>query len=227
MDLRVLFLLFMIYSFIGWIIEVIDVAIINRKVMDRGFLIGPYLPIFGVGAILITLILSKYSNDIFVLFIMSCFLGATLEYITSYIMEKIFNTRWWDYSKDKFNLNGRVCFKTTIAFGILGIILIKVLNPFFISIVSMLSPLLMNILVTVLAFIFIVDIIVSFSIISNIKIVGAGLSKDTTEEVTAKVKEVLRNHSKLSKRLVSAFPDFKFNFKKINELAQNIRNKNV
>ena len=96
MDLRILFLLFMIYSFIGWIIEVIDVAMVNRKVMDRGFLIGPYLPIFGVGAILITLILSKYSNDIFVLFIMSCFLGATLEYITSYIMEKIFNTRWWE-----------------------------------------------------------------------------------------------------------------------------------
>ena len=227
MDLRILFLLFMIYSFIGWVIEVIDVAIINRKVMDRGFLIGPYLPIFGVGAILITLILSKYSNDIFVLFIMSCFLGATLEYVTSYIMEKIFNTRWWDYSNHKFNLNGRVCFKTTIAFGILGIILIKVLNPFFTSIVSMLSSVIMNILVIVLALIFIVDVIVSFSIISKIKIVGAGITKDTTEEVTAKVKEVLRNRSKLSKRLVSAFPDFKFNFKKINELAQNIRNKNV
>ena len=209
MDLRVLWLLFMVYSFIGWILEMLVVAMIKGNFTPRGFLIGPYLPIFGIGAILITLLLSKYEGDILVLFIMSAFLGAILEYFVSYILEKIFKTRWWNYEMDKFNLNGRVCLSTTIGFGILGVMVIIFFNPLFITIINNLSLGTQKFLATFLAFIFIIDVIISFNVISKIKLVDFGKGKDTTEEVSAKVREVLSKRSFLSRRLVNAFPDLK------------------
>ena len=209
MNIKVLFLLFMLYSFIGWFIEMLVVAMEKGIFSPRGFLIGPYLPIFGVGAILITILLSKYQKDIFVLFIVSAFLGAILEYIVSYVLEKIFKTRWWNYELDRFNLNGRVCLSTTIAFGILGVMVIIFFNPIFLTMINNLHPLTQNILSLVLLIIFVTDIIVSFTVISKIKIPTIGKTKDTTEEVTKKVREILKNHSLLSKRLLNAFPNLK------------------
>ena len=209
MNLRVLFLFFMSYSFVGWIIEMLVVAMEKGRFTPRGFLIGPYLPIFGVGAILITLFLTKYQNDVIVLFIMSAFLGAILEYIVSYVLEKIFKTRWWNYEKDRFNLNGRVCLSTTIGFGILGVLVIVCFNPIFFSIINSASLFVQTLLATLFAIIFFVDVIVSFNVISKIKLVDFGKGRDTTEEVTNKVREVLKKHSFLSKRLVNAFPDLK------------------
>ena len=80
--------------------------------MNRGFLIGPCCPIYGCGCLLFILILPKYLDDPIVLFILAATICSVLEYITSWIMEKLFNTRWWDYSKRRFNLDGRVCLGT-------------------------------------------------------------------------------------------------------------------
>lgn len=213
MDLKMLFLLFMIYSFFGWIIEMLVVAMQNGRFTDRGFLIGPYLPIFGIGAVLITLFLSKYSNDVFILFIMSAFLGALLEYIVSYILEKMFHARWWNYEKDKFNLNGRVCLSTTIGFGILGVMLIMFFNPMFLTLLNTISDNILNFVSVFLAIIFIIDVIVSSTIISKVKNVPRKIRKDNTEEITLKVKKILKEHSILSKRLINAFPDLKIKIK--------------
>ena len=103
-DLKIYFLLFIIYSVVGWIIEIIDVAILNKKIVNRGFLIGPYCPVYGVGALLMLIFLNKYVYDPFILFCMSFLICGILEYLTSYIMEKLFKARWWDYSSNKFNL---------------------------------------------------------------------------------------------------------------------------
>ena len=88
----------------GWFIEIINGLIQTKKFVNRGFLIGPYCPIYGVGGILITLLLSKYYDDPIVLFFMGIAVCGILEYLTSYIMEKFFKARWWDYSKRKFRL---------------------------------------------------------------------------------------------------------------------------
>ena len=209
MEIKVLFLLFMLYSFFGWLIEMLVVAMEKGRFTPRGFLIGPYLPIFGVGAILITLLLSKYTNDIFVLFIVSAILGAILEYIVSYVFEKLFKTRWWNYERDRFNLNGRVCLSTTIGFGILGVMVIVFFNPIFLNLIGNMNPLVQNILTIVILIIFITDIIISFSVISKIKIPTIEKNKDTTEEITKKVREILKNRGLLSKRLIKAFPELK------------------
>ena len=130
------FLLFFIYSCIGWIVEVIDQRIEIGKWVNRGFLIGPYCPIYGVGSLLIIFLLDKYRNDILVLFILITLICSILEYVTSYLMEKIFHIRWWDYSNHKYNINGRICLSTMIPFGLGGVLLITYLNPFILSLID-------------------------------------------------------------------------------------------
>ena len=123
------FLLFMIYSVAGWILEVTCKLIEYKRFINRGFLIGPYCPIYGWGAIFITILLHRYTDDWIALFFMSVITCGILEYLTSYVMEKLFHARWWDYSRRKYNINGRVCLETLIPFGILGLAVMYVTNP--------------------------------------------------------------------------------------------------
>ncbi len=205
-----IFVLFLIYSFIGWSIEVICKRIESGRFVNRGFLIGPYCPIYGCGGVIITLSLSKYYNTPITLFVMAMFICAILEYVTSYILEKLFNARWWDYSKYKYNINGRICLETMIPFGLLGCLIIYILNPFLENILSLMNDNVTNILATILAILFILDLLVSLRILSKFKITTVQFrNKDNTEEITKKVKEILRKESFLSKRLVDAFPNVK------------------
>ena len=208
--LNMLFILFIIYSVIGWIIEVIDIRIETKKWVNRGFLIGPYCPIYGWASILMTLLLKKYENDPVVLFFMSMIICATLEYLTSFIMEKIFKTRWWDYSNKKFNINGRVCLETMIPFGLLGLLLAYVLNPFFIGNLSKLSNTALNIIAIILFAVFIVDNAVSYSILTKLNMSLFNINGDSTEEINKKVREYLVKSSHFGKRIVNSFPNFKF-----------------
>ena len=128
------FLLFFTYSVLGWIMEVTKTLIDKKKFVNRGFLIGPYCPIYGYGVILLTILLKKYQSDIPATFIFSILICGTLEYFTSYFMEKIFHARWWDYSKRKFNINGRICLETLLPFGIMGCLILYIVNPAFLNI---------------------------------------------------------------------------------------------
>ena len=108
------FLLFIIYSFLGWLIEIIVCSISEKHFTPRGFLIGPYCPIYGFASIIMITLLNKYFNDPLIVFILSAIIASVLEYFTSYIMEKIFNARWWDYSDRKLNINGRICLENSV-----------------------------------------------------------------------------------------------------------------
>ena len=124
------FLFFFLYSVVGYIAEIIVVSINSKKiVLNRGFLIGPYLPIYGFGSLIMLIFLRRYEEDPIVLFVMGAFFCTALEYFTSLIMEKIFKLRWWDYSDKKFNINGRVCLDNALLFGIAGILVVKVIHP--------------------------------------------------------------------------------------------------
>lgn len=207
LNLGTLFLLFIIYSFIGWIIEIIDIYIYTKKIANRGFLIGPYCPIYGVGVILMTLFLKNSTDDLFGIFLKSMFICSVLEYFTSYLMEKIFRKRWWDYSKKKYNLNGRVCLENMLLFGIAGCITFKITNPFFLGLLSNLSIEFINISSLVLAVIFSIDLTVSFKIISKFRNIKFG-NIDSTEEIKEKVNEFL-NLNYIVNRLINAFPELK------------------
>lgn len=205
----------MMYSFIGWIIEGIYFIIISRKIIDRGFLIGPYLPIYGFGALAIAIFLQKYSDDFITLFCMGTIICSVLEYLTSYIMEKLFRARWWDYRDKSFNINGRVCLENSVLFGLGGCIVVYVLHPFFMNILSILPTVVKLILVIFLLIILVIDVLFSFRVIFSFRNFISDVKKDSTTEINKLVKRVISSNSILGKRLIQAFPNFKLSFYKI------------
>ena len=203
------FLIFIIYSFVGWCVEIIYVYYDEDKLVNRGFLVGPYCPIYGVASLLMIYLLTRYMKDVEVVFVMAVILCTAAEYLTSLIMEKMFNTRWWDYSNKKFNLNGRICLKISIAFGLLGTLLLYVIHPFVLSVLSKFSTLSLTIASVIIFIIFIVDLCLSFNIISKLEFTQVKMNFDNTENISKKVRDTLSKKSILMKRLINAFPDFK------------------
>ena len=163
-------LLFFIYSFLGWCLEVGCKLVSDHKFVNRGFLIGPYCPIYGHGALIMTILLHKYLNDPVTLFIMIILVCSILEYFTSYFLEKIFHTRWWDYTHYKFNINGRICLETMVPFGAFGLFIMYVTNPFFMGIITSIVSGLRYFICVILIIVYVVDNILSFKIIKNIQI---------------------------------------------------------
>lgn len=202
------FLLFLIYSFLGWIIEVISVGMKEKKFINRGFLMGPYCPIYGFSAVIMIFYLNHYKDNILTVFLLAVIVCSIIEYLVSYIMEKLFSARWWDYSNRKFNLNGRVCLSNAIAFGVLGVILVYYLNPFLNSLLADIKPSILNIIAIILFVLFLTDFIISFSITFKLKNTVKKIHKDNTEEFTKKVREIIENKV-LNRRIFKAYPEFK------------------
>ena len=201
------FMLFIIYSFIGWSIEVVGKLIEKHKFINRGFLVGPICPIYGWGCIAIILLLSKYKSSPIVLFLMAIIICSILEYFTSYFMEKLFHVRWWDYTRRKYNINGRICAETMIPFGILGCLVVYIVNPIFTGLLNKIPVNTLNILAIIIFTIYVIDNIVSLSVMFGFKGTLKTVEKDGTEEITKKVREVLLKRNFLYKRLVNAFPN--------------------
>lgn len=154
-----LFIYFLIYSFIGWSCEVVYCSIPKKIFVNRGFLNGPICPIYGLGAIFIISFLYPFKDNIVELFLLAMLLTSTLEYITSVILEKLFNTKWWDYSNNEFNINGRVCLLNSTLFGLLSVFLVQVIHPYISNIIGSISNNYKLIFVYVVGVIFITDII--------------------------------------------------------------------
>lgn len=212
--LEIYVILFMIYAIIGWIMEVTLGLIEKRKFVNRGFLIGPYCPIYGFGGVAITMLLGNFMktidnvniiDSIWISSIVIICICGLLEYLTSYIMEKLFHARWWDYKKFKFNINGRICLETLIPFTIIGQIILRYASPMFIGILTNLSQPWLHVLSGIIIAILLVDISISYNIIHSFKKIS-NETKDNTEEITKKVKEIISKTWR-GRRLVSAFPN--------------------
>ena len=203
------FLLFIMYAFLGWCMEVICKLIEDKKFINRGFLIGPYCPIYGFGALLITLLLKNYLSDFAALFVFCIIICAILEYSTSFILEKVFHARWWDYSDKKFNIGGRICLDTMIPFGMLGVLILYVFNPLMIKIYNFIDIRYIHIISIILLIILLIDIIISSNILYKIRGNIKVLDKDYTEEKARKVKEKLKGDNWIYRRVINAFPNLK------------------
>lgn len=223
-----IFMLFFIYSIIGYFVEVISASITNKRFCpSRGFLVGPYLPVYGFGALVITLFISKYSDDYVVVFILTMVACCVIEYFTSYILEKIFDLRWWDYSNRKFNLNGRINLTTGLKFGFGGFFVLKMCNPVLFKLFDFISPKVLLIMSIVLSIIMIVDTIVSTCIIASLKIdTKQYFKKDATDEIKSKVRESLGKYRLFYSRLLHAFPYLSLDNKKFEKIKRFIRRKN-
>ena len=206
-------LFFFVYSFLGWCLEVICKLITEKRFINRGILIGPICPIYGYGVLIMTLFFRKYLNDpitLFILIIVSC---SILEYFTSYFLEKVYHTRWWDYSTKKFNINGRICLETMIPFGILGLLIMNYMNPIIFNLLNILPNYLIYILSTIFLITYIIVNIISCKIIYNIQKLSKEIQskqiikKDDTERITRLVRKQIEKSMKLlDRRLIHAFP---------------------
>ena len=128
-ELKNIILYFFIYSFIGWILETIYAFLVLGHFVKRGFLIGPICPIYGFGAVLLILSLKNCKGKPLSQFLIAGFTFTVFEYVVSYMLEVVFGLRWWDYSGDFLNLQGRVSLSYSIIWGALGILLIEGIHP--------------------------------------------------------------------------------------------------
>lgn len=212
-NFQIYFLLFITYSSLGWIIEVLSTYPDTKKFVNRGFLIGPYCPIYGYCSIAMILLLNNI-NSYILLFTLCIIVCSIVEYLTSYIMEKIFHARWWDYSKYKYNINGRICLNNSLVFGILGFILLKYINPFLLKTYLSLNSHIIAILFYILIIIFIIDSIISFNTIFKIKNLSIKYKNlDNTSEIKEKIKKIFYKNY-FSKRIFKASPEFQKEIKK-------------
>lgn len=154
------FLWLMIYSVIGWVYESTICSIGQRKLINRGFLNGPYCPIYGTGAVLVLLVLGRIQNPV-LLFFAGAVLTCSLEYLTSWLMEKLFHARWWDYSHYRFNIQGRICLLGAIVFGFGGVLIIDVVQPQVERLTAMIPLLAVHVICAVAAIVVIIDTIVT------------------------------------------------------------------
>ncbi len=205
-----IFLIYIFYSIIGWCIEICESFIREKRFVNRGFLIGPYCPIYGVSILAILFFLKDYKDRPFGMFIISMVICGLIEYLGSFILEKIFKTRWWDYSHKKFNINGRICLDNLIFFGLGCLLVMYIIEPFILKLILKIpSPILITISL-ILLIIYITDTIISFRIIWNFKKVNQDTNKESTEKVSKFVKETIVEQNKiLYRRLVKAFPKLK------------------
>ena len=187
-----LLICFIIFAFLGWCLEVLYGIYKLKKFVNRGFLIGPLCPIYGVSCVVLYLLFS-YIEDPIELIVISALFCSIVEYLASYILEKIFKVRWWDYSYMRFNINGRICLEMIIPFGLLGFASIYYFVPTALNIVNILSVNNIYILASTLLLLFIIDIIISTIVTIKYKKNTTDTSKkDNTIEISNYVKKAIK-----------------------------------
>lgn len=123
-------LLFFIYAFIGWLLET-SYAVYNfGHFVKRGFLYGPICPIYGFGAVILISFMEKYKDNSFKLFIYSAVIFSVFEYVAGYALDALFAAKWWDYTNEFFNLNGRISIFYSFVWGIFAILFVNHIHPF-------------------------------------------------------------------------------------------------
>ena len=200
-------LLFFVGSVLGWCMEVACKLWQFHRFINRGFLMGPWCPIYGCGTALLTALLSRFTQDPFAVFGLAILICGTLEYLTSYLMEALFHARWWDYSTKRFNLNGRVCANTLIPFGLLGLGMIYFVKPFLFGQFARLDEQLLRLLCVGLSAFFLTDAVISTLTLIKIR-KGAALAEgDSTEAITAAVRGVRLTAGSLTGEAVLEVPE--------------------
>ncbi len=121
--------IFLIYAFLGWCTEVVFQAMCHGKFINRGFLNGPVCPIYGFGVLLVVSVLSPLKGNLLLLFIASLALTSTLEFVTGLVLEKCFHDKWWDYSREPFNIMGYVCLRFSVAWGLACVFVVEIVHP--------------------------------------------------------------------------------------------------
>ena len=219
-------LLFFAYSFLGWCIEVTLKFIQYHRFINRGFFTGPICPIYGSGAVLITLAvgcLAPLESSYGTTFAISFLLCGLVEYFTSYFMEKRFHARWWDYSQKPMNLHGRVWIGNLILFGLGGVAIIHLTNPLIARVLSLFSSQTKAIVCAAFAAVFLADYIATHFVLKLVKSGVEHSEADNTEEINREIRLLLSDRNIFYRRFADAYPEVVYRTERINERLAAIR----
>lgn len=162
LELPVLFNWFIIYSCIGWIYETSYCYLTTGRLMNRGFLYGPLIPIYGLSILAMVVLFANRCKSILSLFLSCALVATVLEYFSSYWMELVFQRRWWNYSKMMFNINGRVCLGASILFGLCGVLFVRFIHPLVLRSLNYFSDSFLRRANRVILTLFMLDVLFSF-----------------------------------------------------------------
>ena len=157
--------IFIIYAFIGWCTEVSYAALDRGIFVNRGFLNGPYCPIYGCGVLIVVVLLTPLKKNLLILYLGSFLLTSILEFITGFVMEKVFHNKWWDYSDMPLNIGGYVCLLFSIVWGFACLFIIYFIQPLIHDVLAFIPTIVGIILIVILGIILIADLYVTASTI--------------------------------------------------------------
>ena len=180
---------FFIYGFLGWCYESAYVSIKHKQWVNRGFVRGPLLPLYGSGAILLLFVTIPFRENLLLMFVSGAIGATLLEYVTGVAMEALFKVRYWDYSKRKFNFQGHICLAATTLWGVFAIVIVKVVHRPIENLVMSLPETMVEIFVMIVTVVFAADFALSFKAAMDIR------------DVLIKLEEVQREMERMQKRM--------------------------
>lgn len=241
-----LILLLMIYSLFGWLLEVTYAFIKKGTFVNRGFLYGPLCPIYGFGMLSLLITIPSESTTLYI-FLIGMIITSLVEYITGAVLEYFFNTKWWDYSNNFLNIKGRICLSFSLAWGLISIVAIRVIQPFVYSKVNVIPYKYKIVLSYAFLFCFLIDFILTIISLNEFNHIFIELSEIElelknkyaalvdkalikSEEIEINLKELKERYNKIlnklsfnHRRLIKAFPSIKS--KRFNQVIKDIQDK--
>lgn len=199
--------IFFVYSFIGWCGEAAMAAVHRHKFVNRGFVSGPICPVYGAGAAAVAVFLPELKDQLFFLFLGGMIVTTFVEYLTGRILELIFHRKWWDYSDQRFNLDGYVCLKNSVVWGICSVFMICFFDPLLCRLLVLIPRLAGDILLWILGVLLVID-----AVGSGVAVLGLKKKQSRITQITEelhKTSKLLENAltTRIQKRMVKAFPN--------------------
>lgn len=202
-----LFWLFFIYSFVGWCAEAAFAAVMRHRFVNRGFVNGPLCPIYGTGAVAFAIFLPGLLEHLFFLFLGGMILASFIEYITGRLLEHIFHRKWWDYSGERFHVEGYICLKSSVLWGGCAVVMMLFVNPLLRGVISWIPLWIGWICIWVLTGLLIIDGIGSTLAVMNLHQKAVRIEAITAElQRTSKLLENALTQ-RIQRRMVNAFPN--------------------
>ena len=199
-ELYLIVWIFFIYAFLGWCTEVSYAALVTGKFVNRGFLNGPVCPVYGFGVVIVLTCLTPLANNLPLLFLGSVVLTSALEWLTGFVLEKLFHQRWWDYSDQPFNLSGYVCLRFSVAWGFACLFVLKLLHPTVLLFIRLIPRPLGLALLVLLGGVMAVDLTATVS-----SIVKLNRRLEQIDELAARIKEASNEFGEnLAERVLDA-----------------------
>lgn len=201
--------LFFVYSFVGWCVEVCAAVIKRKRFVNRGFVNSPFCLIYGTGAVAFSIVLPELKDNIFFLFMGGAIIASVIEFITGALLEKIFGKKWWDYSKQRLNLDGYICLRYSLVWGLFAVLTLHITNPIILKIAHFIPEVIGVITGWVLVGLIIADIIGT-----SLALLGLHKKLEALSQITEEmhhVSAILENAItlRIRKRMERAFPSLK------------------